>query len=200
MYKVFVNEKKLSFSTAILEEGKNLKFENSTTFEIAIDLLNHTSTPSVHVFSNDLEDTWAQFKAYYQNIEAAGGLVFNPEDEILFIYRLGKWDLPKGKMEKGESPEVTALREVTEECSISNLSIIDFIDTSYHMYKSRENKMILKIVYWYKMQHSSHETPQPQEIEGITKALWLPQSDIKSKIFPNTFQNIKMILENCLGH
>lgn len=199
MYKVFVNEKKLSFACELIDRGKNLKFQNTSTFEVAVDLLINTSTTAVNIFANDVQEVWTKFKAYYKNIEAAGGIVFNIEGEVLFIYRLGKWDLPKGKMEAGESREITAVREVEEECSISDLVLGEFVNSTYHMYRDRENKMILKIVHWYKMKHQGKPTPTPQEIEGITKAEWLPQDQIKDTVFPNTFQNIKMILSQVLS-
>jgi len=198
MYKVFINEKKLSFSSETGNSDKDLKFQNTSTFEIAADLLNNTSTESVNIFSHDVKGVWQRFLEYYKTIEAAGGVVLNEKEEVLFIYRLGKWDLPKGKTEEGENMETTALREVEEECSIGSLQIQDFIDSTYHMYKDRSGIAILKIVHWYRMKHLGSMQPKPQRIEGITKAEWLPQSEIQEIVFPNTFQNIKLILEKSL--
>lgn len=198
MYKVFINEKRLSFTDSIRAFDKNLKFENPSVFDVAVDLLTNTSKKAVNIFGHDVESIWDQFQKHFQNIFGAGGVVFNERNEILFIYRLGKWDLPKGKMEQGESKSETALREVEEECSISNLAIDHFIETSYHMYRDRQGQMVLKIVHWFRMNHQGNQTPKPQEIEGITKALWLPQNKIKSLVLPNTFRNIKMILEKTL--
>lgn len=199
MYKVFINEKKLSFTNTIQQIDKNLQFTDATTFEIAIDLLENTSTPEVNIYSEDVEATWKTFSSYFKNIEAAGGIVLNPKEEVLFIHRLGKWDLPKGKMEKGESRDITALREVEEECSITELAIEYFISSTYHMYNERNGEKVLKITHWFMMRHHGEQQPLPQEIEGITQAKWVLQSDIESKIIPYTFQNIKLILKEGLG-
>lgn len=122
MYKVFINERKLSFTNAIQQIDKNLEFVDVNTFSIAIDLLENTSTPSVNIYAENVEEVWNTFSASFRNIEAAGGVVLNTKDEVLFIYRMSKWDLPKGKWKKGESRDLTALREVEEECSITDLS------------------------------------------------------------------------------
>ncbi|KAF5306518.1 hypothetical protein FQR65_LT18555 [Abscondita terminalis] len=103
------------------------------TFSIAIDLLENTSTPSVNIYSENVEELWNSFSASFKNIEAAGGVVLNTSNEV-FLSPQSKWDLPKGKMEKGESREVTALREVEEECSVTALSLERFLSSTYHMY------------------------------------------------------------------
>ena len=198
MYKVFINERKLSFTNAIQQIDKNVEFVDINTFSIAIDLLENTSTPSVNIYAENVEEVWKLFSASFRNIEAAGGVVLNTKDEVLFIYRMSRWDLPKGKMEKGESKDITALREVEEECSITDLSLEHFISSTYHMYTERDGSKVLKITHWYKMRHHSNQQPLPQEIEGITKAEWKPQSEIKSEVFPNTFQNIRLILDEAL--
>jgi len=198
MYKVFINERKLSFTNAIQQIDKNLEFVDVNTFSIAIDLLENTSTPSVNIYAENVEEVWNTFSASFRNIEAAGGVVLNTKDEVLFIYRMSRWDLPKGKMEKGESKDLTALREVEEECSITDLSLEEFLSSTYHMYTERDGSKVLKITHWYKMHHHSNQQPLPQEIEGITKAEWKPQSEIKTEVFPNTFQNIRLILDEAL--
>ncbi|WP_277561610.1 NUDIX hydrolase [Elizabethkingia anophelis] len=159
MYKVFINERKLSFTNAIQQIDKNLEFVDVNTFSIAIDLLENTSAPSVNIYAENVEEVWNTFSASFRNIEAAGGVVLNTKDEVLFIYRMSKWDLPKGKMEKGESRDLTALREVEEECSITDLSLEKFLSSTYHMYTERDGSKILKITHWYKsvtMAISSH--------------------------------------------
>ncbi|MDV3539009.1 NUDIX hydrolase [Elizabethkingia anophelis] len=198
MYKVFINERKLSFTNAIQQIDKNLEFVDVNTFSIAIDLLENTSAPAVNIYAENVEEVWNTFSASFRNIEAAGGVVLNTKDEVLFIYRMSKWDLPKGKMEKGESRDLTALREVEEECSITDLSLEKFLSSTYHMYTERDGSKILKITHWYKMRHHGNQQPLPQEIEGITKAEWKLQSDIKTEVFPNTFQNIRLILDEAL--
>ena len=97
-----------------------------------------------------IEENWKDFCSKFIMIEAAGGLVFNKDGHILMIFRNGKWDLPKGKLEIGESVEECAKREVEEECGIYGLDIIEKLLDTYHTYKLKGNK-ILKKTYWYKM-------------------------------------------------
>ena len=102
MYKVFVNEKKLTLSKYPEEIDKKLRFEGFATLEIAVDLLQNTSCPELNVYGENLEEIWEDFTHMFRVIESAGGVVRNKNGEILFIHRIGRWDLPKGKIEKGE--------------------------------------------------------------------------------------------------
>jgi len=125
-------------------------------------------------------------------IEAAGGLVFNKDGDILMIFRNGKWDLPKGKLEIGESVEECAIREVEEECGISGLIIENKIKDTYHTYVlEREN--ILKKIYWYKMRTNFDGELVPQIEEGITKVSWVGKDQISEKL-TNSYGNISDVL------
>lgn len=196
MYKVFINEKRLILSSEPQDSPKILNYDGPHSFDFAIDLLENTASQGLNIYHNDLEELWRDFKNYFKNIEAAGGVVINPENNILFIHRLGKWDLPKGKIEKGESREVAAVREVEEECGIFNLELKDFINSTYHIYTERDGKKILKTTYWFAMFYSGNETPKPQIEEGINEVGWKNQEEIESQIRPSTFQNIKLILND----
>ena len=102
--------------------------------------------------------------------------------------------MPKGKIEKGESREVAAVREVEEECGISNLQLKDFLNATYHIYTERDGKKILKTTYWFEMFYAGNEKPKPQIEEGINEVGWKNDVEIESQILPSTFQNIKLIL------
>lgn len=111
-------------------------------------------------------------------IHAAGGLVREPGGKVLMIFRNGIWDLPKGKAEAGETPERTALREVTEETGASPLTLGRQIATTYHCYLGEDKAPLLKQTIWYSM--SVPETCQlkPQMEEGISQALWLSPNEV----------------------
>ena len=126
-------------------------------------------------------------------IEAAGGLVFNKEEQILMIFRNGKWDLPKGKLEIGESVEECAIREVEEECGIYGLDIIDKLLETYHTY-SLKGEEILKRTYWYKMRTDFDGELVPQIEEGITKVSWVSKDQISEKL-KNSYGNISDVLK-----
>lgn len=194
MYKVFVNEKKLLISKNPESLEKILPFENFTTFEIALDLLQNTSTSELNVYGENIDEIWESFKKLFRIIEAAGGILNKPSGEILFIKRLGKWDLPKGKMEKGESREESAVREIEEETGLKNVVLKDFINTTYHIYTERNGDQVLKYTHWFEMFFDGEDTSKPQIEEGITEVAWKNKAQIESEVFPNTFKNIKLII------
>jgi len=194
MYKVFVNEKKLLISKSPENLEKILPFESFTTFEIALDLLQNTSTSELNVYGENIDEIWESFKKLFKIIEAAGGIVNKSSGEILFIKRLGKWDLPKGKMEKGESREESAVREIEEETGLKNVVLKDFINTTYHIYTERNGDQVLKYTHWFEMFFEGEDTSKPQIEEGITEVAWKNKVQIESEVFPNTFKNIKLII------
>ena len=134
----------------------------------------------------------SHFKKKLKVIRAGGGIVKNYKDETLFIYRRDKWDLPKGKMDKGESIEETALREVEEETGVKNLSIIDLFKQTYHIFK-KNNKYYLKETTWFNMKTDYAETLKPEIKEEITRVVWKSKTQIKN--IKNTYSNIKLLLE-----
>lgn len=196
MYKVFVNEKKLLVSKHPENLEKDLGFESFTTLEIALDLLENTSVKELNVFGENIEEIWKEFQKLFRIIEAAGGLVTNPQGELLFIKRLGKWDLPKGKMEKGESREESAIREIEEETGLKDVELGKFINTTYHIYIERNGEKILKCTHWFEMSFDGEDTSTPQIEEGITEVAWKNTPQIKEEVFPSTFQNIKLIVND----
>jgi len=198
MYKVFINEKKISLTNSPITSEKNIHFSDCISFNKIFDILKSHS--SLNIYHENIDILWKEFRNYFRCIDAAGGVVFNNENKILFIYRNSRWDLPKGKVEIGESIESAAIREVEEECSIYNLEIKEFITSTHHIYfdEKDKDKNILKTTHWYKMIHLGDQTPSPQEIEGITKAEWKSLADIHSRIYPNTFQNIRLVLDKIL--
>lgn len=122
-------------------------------------------------------------------IEAGGGLVTNGAGKVLLIYRYGKWDLPKGTREPGESFECTALREVEEECGIGELSIDEFICCTYHTFR-RDGLFNLKCTNWFRMSYSGlSEKTVPQLSESIERAEWVAPKDLP-RYLSNTYPNI----------
>jgi 8-oxo-dGTP pyrophosphatase MutT (NUDIX family) len=144
------------------------------------------------LWHTDLAKLKEVFFKNFQLIEAAGGIVQNDKKEILFINRLGKWDLPKGKIEAGEKEEESAMREVTEETGVTNLHLKNKIGETYHVYDAF-GKHFLKISHWYYMTCPSAQILIPQAIEDITEVKWVKTKDIKVPI-ENTYPSIKDIL------
>lgn len=191
MYKVFYNEKILLLSDRPVKDVKTLKFNTNSQFEEALALLRNTSAKEVNIYYHNLEKLWEHLKSHFEYIEAAGGVVKNADNKILFIYRLGKWDLPKGKVEKGESVEHAAVREVEEECGITDLNLGKLVSQTHHLYFLKGMK--LKTTYWYRMDYKDKEIPTPQKEEGIEQVVWKDEWEIKEAL-NNTYENIKIVL------
>lgn len=125
-------------------------------------------------------------------IEAAGGLVKNDDGNYLFIYRNDKWDLPKGKLEAGESKKEGAVREVEEECGIKVSKLGEKICKTYHVYTMKK-EVVLKKTYWYDMKYKGNDKLKPQKEEGITDVRWFKKEDV-DPILQNTFPSIIDVL------
>lgn len=133
--------------------------------------------------TTDVNKLWKKFKTYYKQVPAAGGIVINPKGKILFIFRRGMWDIPKGKIDKGEARQAAAIREVREETGVKNLHIVRKIASTYHTYGSNSRK--LKQTHWYLMR-SNQKKLVAQKEEGIEKCEWLTMKqfvDVKRPIY-----------------
>jgi 8-oxo-dGTP pyrophosphatase MutT (NUDIX family) len=132
---------------------------------------------SLNIYGTDIKHLWRIFRIYFTEVGAAGGLVRHPGGKYLFIERKGKWDLPKGHIEQGESPENCALREVNEECGITGHTIVKQLEPSYHTY-SWEGISYLKKTHWFLMDYSGRMISEPQTEEGITRVEWMSPDEI----------------------
>ncbi len=143
----------------------------------------------------DIEANLGMMMQAFTVIKAAGGVVFNNKNELLFIYRRKKWDLPKGKLDEGESIEECAVREVYEETGLKNIEIVRKVCTTYHLYL--ENEIILKETTWYLM-YTEDKWLTPQKEEGIKKVIWVHKNNIRFQL-ANTYQAIIDIFEQLLN-
>ncbi len=129
-----------------------------------------------------------------KKIIAAGGLVFNDDDELLMIFRRNKWDLPKGKLDGDESIEECALREVKEETGLKNLQLEKFINITLHEYFDQfSNEEVVKETHWFKMLASNNQQLIPQTDEGIEEIEWVNEEDLAVKL-RNSYANIIEII------
>lgn len=199
MYQVFIDEHSI-FIGEKRESNQQSEFyfelnePDSGELTFIIDWLLREKEAVQHVFlnSNNTKDLWALFQDQFSLISAAGGKVRNSQGDILFIYRLGKWDLPKGKMEIGETPEQSAIREVEEECGIKELQLGKQLANTYHVYVHNA-KRILKMTYWFEMNYAGNEQLIPQKEESIEKAEWVNTSDL-SEQRSNTYKSLINLL------
>lgn len=147
---------------------------------------------TIILYADDMKKLWKEFKSLYKVRKAAGAVVFNPDDEILAIFRLQKWDLPKGKLEKGENRKVAAYRELLEETGISKAENQLPLIKTYHTYKLKGVRN-LKDTKWYQFTSSENEF-MPQTEENIIEVKWKKKGDFLSGKL-ETYQNILEVIK-----
>ncbi|MEM9052630.1 MAG: NUDIX domain-containing protein [Bacteroidota bacterium] len=201
MYKVFINNKSVVLTDrripdAISDNQVYLVYDDFEEIHYVINLLDNSAHLQGAVFYHeDLELLWADFRAHFKEIDAGGGLVRNDNNQFLMIFRRGKWDLPKGKIEKGESKLEGSLREVEEECGVKDLVAGDELVTTYHTYDHKGSR-ILKRTYWFEMTSNQSELV-PQEEEDIEKVEWMHLNAAAIEEL-DTYPNIKLVLKSTI--
>jgi 8-oxo-dGTP pyrophosphatase MutT (NUDIX family) len=202
MYKVFFNDRLIYLSDTLPDMTKVGKdyvcaFENITDLKPQVkQFLDPNKKGNLHIFHDDKESLLRTFSQCFENVVAGGGLVRNKKGEILVIFRRGKWDLPKGKAEEGETMEKTALREVEEECGLEGIEIQDFLASTYHIYAATSG-FILKKTNWYSMLYSGKSDLSPQISEDISEVKWIKTSGLE-EIYGNTFPSIIGLLKEAI--
>lgn len=194
MYKVFVNDKPLFLTDKIEKETDfQLFLLDSVDIDKIIIKYFQNKIEKAFLYHPDEKEILKKIKEKIPVQKAGGGVVFNPKGEILFILRGGKWDLPKGGIEKGEEMEETAIREVEEETGVSKLKIVRKLPKTYHIFK-RNGKYRLKITTWYKMT-STFDRPLVGQIEeDIEQVAWLNKEQIREAM-NNSYENIKLLID-----
>lgn len=195
-YEVFINRHCLTFTN-------NQSVNISNTFQYGggfdwqpIFLMFEQNDPlDITVIAIDLESCWRHFRSQFLEIRAAGGLVVN-KDNLLFIFRNGKWDLPKGKMEAKEEVEETAVREVQEECSMTNLELVKKLIHTYHIYKLK-GSWVFKQTDWFLMKSSQETGFVPQVEEGIEIVKWIAPNELQ-ECLENSYETISRVVQSYL--
>jgi len=123
-------------------------------------------------------DVWSAFADVHVFVQAAGGMVMDEKGRLLAIRRLGKWDLPKGKVEKGEAIDKGAVREVHEECGLKEVELVELVTSTWHTYE-RKGKAYLKRTDWFLMRSSSKERLVAQSEEDIEEVRWLDAAGVR---------------------
>jgi len=147
MYKIFVGDKPIILTTKV-EKETNFKNYLLDTVNIGkvIREIKQSHIEAIHLIDSDKDVLIEKFLKLLPNVVAGGGKVFNDHGEVLFIFRNNKWDLPKGHLKKGERPEFGGMREVEEECGISELNIVKHLANTFHMYDRKG--LVLKKTFW----------------------------------------------------
>ncbi len=194
MYKVFVNDAPLVLTNKLSETVNGEYFPlNGTAIKNAIDALMKKKLQAAYIYHPNHEEILKKFTKKIPLEVAAGGVVTNKQGKVLFIYRNDKWDLPKGRLDKGETIEECALREVEEETGVQGLKIENFLKTTYHVFK-KSGTYKLKEVHWYAMKTSYKGKLVGQKSEKIEKVKWKGPHKIQ-KALENSYTNIKTLFE-----
>ncbi|HCY40517.1 MAG TPA: NUDIX hydrolase [Prolixibacteraceae bacterium] len=203
MYKVFFNDSTIQLSAESKKSSKNnitqtVDCEDSGFIEeLVCEIESCKKAIDFVILNKEIHKLWDCFRSQFVEIPAAGGLVQNGDGSLLFIKRLGVWDLPKGKIEKGETPENAAIREVEEECGLSGLKIIRQLDSTFHIYRSPYLKfpdnLVLKETKWFLMNCSEKQKLVPQVEENIEEVKWFAMNEIEGAM-ANTYLSLREFL------
>ncbi len=186
MYKIYINETPLFLldadKHAIPDAGPQHLVARYTGMQKILlnyaDMLEKTNRfEAITLYAEDYEQLVSDFHDHYREEVAAGGVVENPEGQILAIFRRGYWDLPKGKIDTGEQPAEAARREVEEETGIAPDSVGSKVGMTYHTYREGSGKRVLKKTHWFAMQAKSRP-PTPQTSEDIELSIWIAPADL----------------------
>lgn len=205
MYSVFIYDKTIYFSKNYKQPAENalVQVKNFIPGDIMMadfqEFLDNTSARSmIFTTQNSVHKIFRSFRESFTCINAAGGVVENPQGHFLMIFKYNKWDFPKGKVDTGETIHEAAVREVTEETGIRHPVITGKLPVVYHMYLS-EQGWILKKTYWFRMNVSGVNRPIPETQEGIQQARWLAQEDVKD-IYDKTYLSLQPIVKILMGN
>ena len=198
--KIFMNERIVVLTdnftkTPTIPNEQIYFFENQKEFTKRLGDFEKSDDLYLFIVYHDLDELFRQVAGCFKYIEAAGGIVTLPDGRILLIERLGKWDLPKGKVEKGETLQETAIREVVEECGLKETpKITGELTHTFHTYH-RNGRHILKHTAWFTMLYEGDDALHPQSSEDITQAVWLPPNRLNI-VLQNTYESIKSVFNS----
>lgn len=198
MYKVFFNERIVLLTDDFIRNfqvryGLFYKYRSAADLKELLSFYwNLKQIDTLFIFHHDIDELRERFKSCFKPVYAGGGLVRNEKGDYLIIKRLGKWDLPKGKVNKNETIEQAALREVSEETGLNGIEIVSPLLSTYHSYYIDEQ--ILKRTSWYEMVYHGNETPIPETEEDITEIRWVKKEEL-AQLTSNTFPAIIDVLK-----
>jgi 8-oxo-dGTP pyrophosphatase MutT (NUDIX family) len=187
MYKVFIENKPVIFTTHTNEEDLSvLRTEKFADVARLIRDMSVVPKEGIAIECKDPEQLFRKTFCDYEKIEAAGGVVVN-KGALLLIHRLGMWDFPKGKLEKGEKPEEASVREIEEECGIQGHKIICPLSDTWHTYPWK-GRQVLKRTFWYAMSYDGNDQLVPQTEEDIEEVRWVLLQELdyfRAQMYPS---------------
>lgn len=201
--KIYFNNKFIAFEENAIHDPTNQPFKtyenlNQHEFEkIIFKFLQSPDPDCIKIVSNNGLKAVERLKSLFYYIEAAGGFI-EKNRKFLFIHRFGRWDLPKGKLEKNETIENAAIRECEEECAIKGLKIIRKLSSTFHIYTYKDS-YALKQTYWFFMETNYDGKLNPQLEESIDDVKWFDKDEIKSLVTKETYHTIVDVITEAVG-
>lgn len=194
-YRIYINDNTLYITDSAPDYNGDVSQLTAANFNFPTfyKQISGVSGKSYLLLDQDPEAVFKSIKKSCVIIKAAGGLVSSDKDNYLFIFRNKRWDLPKGKVEKGEKMKEAALREVEEECGVKINTNNEKLCKTYHVYTLGAS-IILKKTNWYSMTVKGEPRLVPQKEEGITRACWLNRTEL-APIIANTYPSIMDVLK-----
>ncbi len=200
--KIYINNKPLILTTDArayiagnpVAEGY-IYFEGAfpRNFRLALQHIGKPGTLGAIIEDFSPESLQGELYELFTPIDAGGGVVTNENNEVLMIFRRGKWDLPKGKCDDGETIDACALREVSEETGLNKLKLGEKICDTYHVY-SQNKQNLLKRTAWYKMKGTIKEEPVPQAEENIQEVRWVKDEELPLIVF-KSYEAIREVMQ-----
>jgi ADP-ribose pyrophosphatase YjhB (NUDIX family) len=204
--KIYFNDKPLFLCDGIDDTIQPYLHHDDSVFIDELDthtlksMIHEMQLPKIHAgvfFHPDLEKLKKAFWKKFTIVKAGGGIVENEKGEILLMFRKGKWDLPKGKLDKGEKIDACAVREVKEETGLQKVTLSKALLTTYHTYHEG-TKFILKETYWFSMKADGKQGLIPQAEEDISEVKWVKKTDLK-KYAADTYASVAEVLDAYLA-
>jgi 8-oxo-dGTP pyrophosphatase MutT (NUDIX family) len=207
IYKIYVNDSLLTLAgdqagqTGLQEfsDSLMLRYHGNTKLLLNIvDNLEKSPTPrQIILRTSNIQKLFSEVLTLFRWIEAGGGVVRNKNNDILAIYRRKRWDLPKGKLDPGETFEEAAEREVIEETGLKSVERGPLITTTLHSFRNRRNIRSLKVTKWYQMTTKDMKLVW-QEEEDIENAMWIDPLEFINGNF-DVFSSIREVVKQYLA-
>ena len=203
---VYIGSKKVVIAAdgAVVDIGNDvlrIAVADRKTLKNALQEFDASDATTLMLHHDGVEQLWDLYRSRYTFVQAAGGAVTDERERLLVMHRRGMWDLPKGKVDKGEAIPDAAVREVMEECGLGQVGIVgnigsgsqDVLAETWHTYLHK-GEHFLKRTDWFLMRASSHQILIPETKEDITEVKWMTDEEVM-KMRSTTYPTLHAVID-----